>query len=212
MASIPKKTRGRQKVELKRIENGDARYVTFSKRKLSLFKKASELSTLCGAEIAVVVFSPADRPYSIGLPNVDDVFHRVLSSGPAQMAGHGVASPAAKQFSEIAKCLEREKIRKAILSERLQMEAPLRWEDGLDGLRWEDLLVQAKELEELKSKVDSRLRGILLQGASSSTNPIATSNGGSGGVGPWGPLMSLGVGRTPALCGLHEFCHLIGDF
>ncbi|XP_038977442.1 agamous-like MADS-box protein AGL61 [Phoenix dactylifera] len=127
MATKPRKTRGRQKVELKRIENEDARYVTFSKRKLSLFKKAAELATLCGAEIALVVFSPAGRPYSLGLPTIDEVFRRVLSSGPAQvgsgMAGHSVVNPSAEQCSEVAKHLEQERSRKAVLAKRLQMAA-----------------------------------------------------------------------------------------
>ncbi|KAG1341862.1 agamous-like MADS-box protein AGL29 [Cocos nucifera] len=176
---MPKKTRGRQKVELKRIENEDALYVTFSKRKLSLFKKAAELATLCGAEIALVVFSPAGRPYSLGLPTVDEVFHRVLSSGPAQMgsqmAGHGVVSPSAKQCSETTKRLEQEKGRKAILVERLRMAAPPKWEDGLHGLGWDELRVLAKDVGELKSKVDFRVHEILLQGAPPSASPIATA-------------------------------------
>nr|XP_010936302.1 agamous-like MADS-box protein AGL29 [Elaeis guineensis] len=199
MATMPKKTMGRQKVKLKRIENEDALYVTFSKRKSSLFQKAAELATLCGSEIALVVFSPAGRPYSLGLPTVDKVFHRVLSSGPAQMgSGHSVVSHSAKQCSEITKHLEQEKSRKAILVERLQKEAPPRWEDGLHGLGWDDLLILAKEVEELKSKVDSRVCEILLQGASSSTAnadawPVGSSEG-SYGVGPRGPLVSLGMG------------------
>ncbi|KAK0592761.1 hypothetical protein LWI29_024935 [Acer saccharum] len=45
-----KKTRGRQKLEMKRVEHEAKREVTFSKRKKGLFTKASELCVLCGAE------------------------------------------------------------------------------------------------------------------------------------------------------------------
>ncbi|KAE9616255.1 putative transcription factor MADS-MIKC family [Lupinus albus] len=48
---------GRGKVELKRIENRSNRQVTFSKRRTGLLKKAKELSVLCDAEVAVIIFS-----------------------------------------------------------------------------------------------------------------------------------------------------------
>ncbi|EYU33155.1 hypothetical protein MIMGU_mgv1a026433mg, partial [Erythranthe guttata] len=43
------------------------------KRRAGLFKKASELSTLCGAESVVVVFSPREKPHSYGNPSVKTV-------------------------------------------------------------------------------------------------------------------------------------------
>ncbi|KAG2320787.1 hypothetical protein Bca52824_014000 [Brassica carinata] len=48
---------GRGRVELKRIENKINRQVTFAKRKKGLLKKASELSVLCDAEVALIIFS-----------------------------------------------------------------------------------------------------------------------------------------------------------
>ncbi|KAM7520622.1 hypothetical protein LguiB_019584 [Lonicera macranthoides] len=48
---------GRCRVKLKRIENKIGRQVTFSKRRPGLLKKAHEISVLCEAEIAVIVFS-----------------------------------------------------------------------------------------------------------------------------------------------------------
>lgn len=48
---------GRGKVELKRIENKISRQVTFSKRRSGLLKKAHEISVLCDAEVALIVFS-----------------------------------------------------------------------------------------------------------------------------------------------------------
>ncbi|WOL01461.1 MADS-box protein CMB1-like [Canna indica] len=52
---------GRGKVELKRIENKINRQVTFAKRRNGLLKKAYELSVLCDAEVAVIVFSGRGR-------------------------------------------------------------------------------------------------------------------------------------------------------
>nr|ADU15477.1 SEP3 [Actinidia chinensis] len=48
---------GRGRVELKRIENKINRQVTFAKRRNGLLKKAYELSVLCDAEVALIVFS-----------------------------------------------------------------------------------------------------------------------------------------------------------
>lgn len=54
---------GRGKVELKRIENNINRQVTFTKRRNGLLKKAYELSVLCDAEVALVVFSTRGKLY-----------------------------------------------------------------------------------------------------------------------------------------------------
>ncbi|KAK3141845.1 hypothetical protein QOZ80_4BG0338990 [Eleusine coracana subsp. coracana] len=52
---------GRGKVELKRIENKISRQVTFAKRRNGLLKKAYELSLLCDAEVALIIFSGRGR-------------------------------------------------------------------------------------------------------------------------------------------------------
>jgi hypothetical protein len=54
-------TMGRGKVELKRIENKISRQVTFAKRRNGLLKKAYELSVLCDAEVALIIFSSRGR-------------------------------------------------------------------------------------------------------------------------------------------------------
>ncbi|KAL8232151.1 hypothetical protein R6Q57_001929 [Mikania cordata] len=54
---------GRGRVELKRIENKINRQVTFSKRRNGLFKKAYELSVLCDAEVALIIFSNSGKLY-----------------------------------------------------------------------------------------------------------------------------------------------------
>eukprot|EP01018_Ginkgo_biloba_P003059 Gb_41550 [translate_table: standard] len=54
---------GRGRVQLKRIENKINRQVTFSKRRNGLLKKASELSILCDAEVALIIFSNRGKLY-----------------------------------------------------------------------------------------------------------------------------------------------------
>ncbi|KAJ4748379.1 Agamous-like MADS-box protein AGL61 [Rhynchospora pubera] len=75
-----KKSMGRQKIAIERIQKEDARQVCFSKRRVGLFKKAHELSVLCGVHLAVVVFSPAKKPFSFGHPSVPQVIERFLAS------------------------------------------------------------------------------------------------------------------------------------
>lgn len=48
---------------MKRIENATSRQVTFSKRRSGLLKKAFELSVLCDAELALIIFSPTGKLY-----------------------------------------------------------------------------------------------------------------------------------------------------
>ncbi|KAF8364905.1 hypothetical protein HHK36_033115 [Tetracentron sinense] len=76
---------GKRKIEIEKLENPNKRQVTFSKRRKGLFKKAAEACSLCDAEIAVIVFSPAGKPYTFGHTSVDSLIDRYLSnsrSGP----------------------------------------------------------------------------------------------------------------------------------
>nr|QWX93741.1 MADS-box protein 2 [Cunninghamia lanceolata] len=54
---------GRGKIEIKKIENTTNRNVTFCKRRNGLMKKAFELSVLCDAEVAVIVFNNRGKLY-----------------------------------------------------------------------------------------------------------------------------------------------------
>ncbi|XP_058191288.1 MADS-box protein SVP-like isoform X1 [Rhododendron vialii] len=66
----------RQRIEIKKIDNVTARQVTFSKRRRGLFKKAKELSTLCDAEIALIVFSSTGRLFDYSSSSMGQVIER----------------------------------------------------------------------------------------------------------------------------------------
>ncbi|CAH9111351.1 unnamed protein product [Cuscuta europaea] len=68
--------RGRQRIPFTKVEDETNRKVMFSKRRSGLFKKASELCALTGVDIAIVIFSPANKAYSFGNPNLDVVLNR----------------------------------------------------------------------------------------------------------------------------------------
>ncbi|QCD85243.1 agamous-like MADS-box protein AGL29 [Vigna unguiculata] len=73
---------GRRKIDIAEVKDPNDRQVTFSKRRTGLFKKANDLSVKCGAELAIVMFSPAKRPYSFGHPSVNVVADKFLRKNP----------------------------------------------------------------------------------------------------------------------------------
>ncbi|CAA6665698.1 unnamed protein product [Spirodela intermedia] len=87
---------GRGKIEIKRIENTTNRQVTFCKRRNGLFtfckrrnglfKKAYELSVLCDAEVALIVFSTRGKLYEYANRSVKATIERYKkacsTSGP----------------------------------------------------------------------------------------------------------------------------------
>ena len=58
-----------KRVEMKRIQNPSSRHATFSKRKNGLLKKAFELSVLCDAEVALLIFSDTGKIYEFASNN-----------------------------------------------------------------------------------------------------------------------------------------------
>ncbi|KAG6757966.1 hypothetical protein POTOM_038295 [Populus tomentosa] len=66
---------GRGRVQLKRIENKINRQVTFSKRRTGLLKKAHEISVLCDAEVALIVFSHKGKLFEY---STDDCMEKIL--------------------------------------------------------------------------------------------------------------------------------------
>ncbi|CAK8560929.1 unnamed protein product [Lathyrus sativus] len=69
----------RGKTQMKLIENATSRQVTFSKRRNGLMKKAFELSILCDAEVALIVFSPRGRLYEFASSSILETIERYRS-------------------------------------------------------------------------------------------------------------------------------------
>ncbi|KAK7349339.1 hypothetical protein VNO77_06635 [Canavalia gladiata] len=82
--SVTKPNTGRRKIEIKKVEQKSRRHVTFSKRKLGLFNKLTELSILCQSETALIVTSQNGKLYSCGYPDADAVIGRYLTGGGPQ--------------------------------------------------------------------------------------------------------------------------------
>ncbi|KAF7129062.1 hypothetical protein RHSIM_Rhsim10G0084000 [Rhododendron simsii] len=138
-------SRGRQKIEMKFIESKQARQVTFSKRRSGLFKKASELCTLTGCELALVVFSPSGKPLSFGHNCVDTIFQRFLCQSPMEVTGDldprgSICSTIHQQYTELCKQLEEEKLRfKELEIEGLKCPKPSWFDTPTDELNLDQL-------------------------------------------------------------------------
>jgi len=146
---------GRRKIAIARVRDPVIRQVTFSKRRTGLFKKANELAILCGAEIAIVVFSPGNKPYSFGHPNVDDVASKFLEEEPILDDGIGSSSFEVPNREDLNQQLE------DVLAELKEAENEARAHDEILEEYKRTELTQLEELKDsygkFKEMVKSRL-------------------------------------------------------
>ncbi|XP_076899068.1 agamous-like MADS-box protein AGL8 homolog [Bidens hawaiensis] len=139
---------GRGKVTLKRIENKINRQVTFSKRRSGLLKKAHEISVLCDADVALIIFSTKGklREYSTDA-SMDRILERYArcSISERQLTDQTYQEPHGSWTFEHAKLKSRmevlETTQRHIMGEKL---------DSLS----------MKELQNLEQQLDTGLRHI----------------------------------------------------
>ncbi|XP_027913180.1 MADS-box protein CMB1-like [Vigna unguiculata] len=138
---------GRGKVELKRIENKINRQVTFAKRRNGLLKKAYELSVLCDAEVALIIFSNRGKLYEFcsgpSMAKTLERYHR-CSYGALELH-HQPEIETQRRYQEYLKL-------------KSKVEALQQTQRNLLGEELEHLDV--KELEQLERQLDSSLKQI----------------------------------------------------
>ncbi|CAN1216176.1 MADS-box protein JOINTLESS [Linum perenne] len=66
----------REKIQIRKIDNATARQVTFSKRRRGLFKKAEELSVLCDADVALIIFSSTGKLFEYSSSSMKEILER----------------------------------------------------------------------------------------------------------------------------------------
>ncbi|MCL7042640.1 hypothetical protein MKW94_010128 [Papaver nudicaule] len=191
-----KRTLGRKKIEMKRIEKLDARHIAFSKRKLGLFKKASELNTLCGAETAIVIFSPGGKPYSYGEPSVETLADRYISAGEIlseealiKMQREARNTELDIQYSAAIAALEDAQERAKELADiRKSTSDPFGWDVPINKLSLEQLEKLKRALDDLRireqlgdeelhlSSVASPSTNVVVSRDTSSSNPLPAND------------------------------------
>ncbi|PWA95527.1 Transcription factor, MADS-box [Artemisia annua] len=161
-----KTSKGRRKIPIEKIEETSSRQVTFSKRRNGLFKKASELCILTGAQMAILVQSPGGRCYAFGHPSPDAVIDLYMNNNNTDDDNENSinASTSQKQppltelnhhYNEVSKELEMEKKRNELIQQEKRgnsSELPWYMQDT-EGMEVEEHEQFLAALMELKRKV-----------------------------------------------------------
>ncbi|MCO5551293.1 hypothetical protein L7F22_004792 [Adiantum nelumboides] len=156
---------GRAKIEIKKIENPSARQVCFSKRRVGLIKKASELSILCGSEVGIIVFSQAGKAFSFGHPCIDYVIDKTLKR-PVSVNSDKIEAirRLESEYNALLQELEVEKERSLVLHKQLALDQFNRrhcwsqnwWEEPVHAMGILELKQHAERLETFYRCIEAR--------------------------------------------------------
>ncbi|KAJ1424104.1 hypothetical protein SESBI_11937 [Sesbania bispinosa] len=155
-----------------------------SKKKSSL---ASELCTLCGVEIAIVVFSPADKAFSFGHPEVESIINRYLTRNPPQeSSAHQIVEAHRNanvhdlnmQLTQLLSHLEVEKKQGEELDHvRRTRQRQFWWESPIDELGLNELLKLNASIEEMKKNLGKLARKFMTEQFNISSTNVIGANG-----------------------------------
>ena len=143
---------GRKPIEMKLIENKKARHVSFSKRKVGLFKKLAELCFLSRAQAAALVYTPAGNLHLFAQPHESPLFHRFT-------AGEDNVSVSTESGRERKKTAEfRASFAEFLAVVEAEKDRRRWWEEmGFDGFPLEKLLEMHYSLADLRIAVLGRM-------------------------------------------------------
>lgn len=201
---MARKSKGRQKIEMTKMTKESNLMATFSKRRVGLFKKASELSTLCGVQIAVIVFSPgfAKNVFSFGHPNVEGIIDKFLSSQNSNPENdYGMLQPVGPRIQELNWILTEslnqlgslKTYREVIANERKQREA-LDWTEApVEDLGLEQLQSLKSGLIELTTSVANQITNLTMMQQVQTFASTSSSGGGATDD----PVLAYGIKLTP---------------
>ncbi|KAL7119186.1 hypothetical protein ACP275_02G048000 [Erythranthe tilingii] len=190
---VKKTSQGRRKIEIKKIESLSSRQVTFSKRRVGLFKKASELCILSGAQVAIIVHSLGKRVFAFGHPTPDSVVDRFLTGGAVENCPAAAAAAWAgdynRDYADVCKELEAEKKRKEFIEASKRAEecyggggSGFWWDEAVEGMGLEELDQYAAALDVLMKNVALRADELMLWNNAAGGGSAARSDGGEGGL------------------------------
>ncbi|KAM0019288.1 putative transcription factor MADS-MIKC family [Helianthus debilis subsp. tardiflorus] len=155
---------GRGKIMIKRIENDTARQVTFCKRRGGLLKKACELSVMCDAEIALIVFSPRGRVYEFANNDIKSTIEKYKRIKSDESSTNFTPQEInAQYYQEEAKKLRQQ------INIRQNSNRHLKGE-GLDSLNINELKKLETKLERAISRIRSKKHDMILEETESLQN------------------------------------------
>ncbi|XP_018461368.1 MADS-box protein AGL24-like isoform X2 [Raphanus sativus] len=150
----------REKRRIKKIDNITARQVTFSKRRRGIFKKADELSVLCDADVALIIFSATGKLFEFSSSRMRDILERYNLHASNINKVMGQLSP----YQQVEDC-NLSRLSQEVEDKTKQLRK-LRGED-LEGLNLEELQRLEKLLESGLSRVSEKKGEFLMSQISS---------------------------------------------
>ncbi|XP_054800690.1 floral homeotic protein AGAMOUS-like isoform X2 [Prosopis cineraria] len=169
MSVSPQRKTGRGKIEIKRIENTTNRQVTFCKRRNGLLKKAYELSVLCDAEVALIVFSSRGRLYEYANNSVKATIERYWKACSDSTSG--------STFEVNAQYYQQESAKLRAQISNLQNHNRQMMGEGLGNLNSKDLKNLEGRLERGISRIRSKKNELLFAEIEYMQKRIAESEG-----------------------------------
>uniref|UniRef100_A0A803LUZ9 Uncharacterized protein n=1 Tax=Chenopodium quinoa TaxID=63459 RepID=A0A803LUZ9_CHEQI len=145
----------REKIKIKKIDNITARQVTFSKRRRGIFKKAEELSVLCDADIALIIFSATGKLFDFSNSRVKDILARYTTYANYEKKEEEPFLELQLENSNLAKL-------NSEVADKNQELRKLRGED-LQGVDLEELLQLERILEDSLSRVLETKGDVLME-------------------------------------------------
>ncbi|XP_004510582.1 agamous-like MADS-box protein AGL62 [Cicer arietinum] len=157
-------TKPKRKIDIKKIEQLNKLQVSFSKRKLRLFNKVTELSIMCQAKTAMIITSPNEKLYACGYPNSDSVINQFIASennvvidNEKKKQDEEIFETLRFQYEELQEKLKEEK--NILLKERNKGDACFTswWNHSIDDMSFESLEKFKNSLENLKLNIVTAL-------------------------------------------------------
>ncbi|KAF8114755.1 hypothetical protein N665_0034s0094 [Sinapis alba] len=151
---------GRGRIEMKKIENVNSRQVTFSKRRNGLMKKAKELSILCDADVALIIFSTTGKIYDFSSGCMEQTLSRYgYSADHKQREQEQLLLCASSHQNGVV--LRKDESMKSEL-ERLQLAIERLKGKELDGMSFSDLISLENQLNDSLLNVKNQKTQLLL--------------------------------------------------
>ncbi|KAJ4834312.1 hypothetical protein Tsubulata_014210 [Turnera subulata] len=147
-----RETKGKQKIDMKKIDKKDKKLITFSQKLELSYFQACELSTLTGTEVGIVIFSPAGKPFSFATSSIDHMANHFLGRHPPTNNGqvHPIVEAhrqlriddSNRQYNELLRSLQNKKEKTKILKEKLKEKDYKGWWDVKKSQLSKDELVE----------------------------------------------------------------------
>ena len=172
-----KQAKSRRKVEMIKMNSEEDRLVSFSKRKSGIYKKATELSTLCSAEVGIVIFSPNGKPFSLGHPCVETITNKLLSENHTPCDANQNLLEAYRRvkltelhqnYKEACKQMKTAKEQEKQIKKKCMVRSKGWWEEPVTELDMDGVRRRADLIQRLHKNVQLQINKIQAMASSSS--------------------------------------------